>query len=66
MDLRRYLDANDISVADFADMLGVTVQAVHRYINGDRIPRREVMDRIVRSTVGRVTPNDFFVPAEAA
>jgi transcriptional regulator with XRE-family HTH domain len=60
MDLRRYLDASDISVADFAETLGVTVQAVHRYCNGDRIPKRDVMDRILRATRGAVQPNDFF------
>jgi transcriptional regulator with XRE-family HTH domain len=66
MDLRRYLDANDISVAEFAGILDVTVQAVHRYINGERIPKREVMDRIIRITAGRVQPNDFFTLETAA
>ena len=66
MELRRYLDNQDLPVAEFAETIGVTVQALYRYINGERIPKREIMDRIVRATCGRVTPSDFYAPAEAA
>lgn len=67
MKLRRYLDDQDIPVALFARRIGVSVQALYRYLHGDRLPQRKVMDRIIRATRGKVTPNDFFVsPAEAA
>lgn len=66
MELRQYLDDREMPVAAFAERIGVTVQALYRYINGERIPKREIMDRIVRATCGRVTPSDFYAPAEAA
>jgi transcriptional regulator with XRE-family HTH domain len=65
MELGQYLDEHDISVARFAAEIGVTVQAVHRYLNADRIPRPAIMVRIAAATHGLVTPNDFFEPAGA-
>ena len=65
MELGRYLDEHEISVAQFAAEIGVTVQAVHRYLNADRVPKRTVMVRIAAATRGLVTPNDFFEPAGA-
>jgi transcriptional regulator with XRE-family HTH domain len=46
--------------AAFADRLGVSVQAVHRYLNGERLPRPDVMVRIAEITGGAVKPNDFY------
>jgi transcriptional regulator with XRE-family HTH domain len=66
MQLRAYLATQDITIAAFADALGVSIQAVHRYLNGERLPKREVMARIACVTKGKVQPNDFFEPAEAA
>lgn len=67
MHLRRYLANFGISVATFADTIGVTVQAVHRYVNGERIPNRDVMERIALVTGGKVQPNDFYsVPPSGA
>ena len=71
MDLRSYLDVHDISIAVFADLLGVSVQAVHRYVNNERLPRPDVMVRIAEVTGGAVKPNDFYPvcsrePLEAA
>jgi transcriptional regulator with XRE-family HTH domain len=60
MDLRCYLDAHAITITSFAADVGVSVQAVHRYLNGERMPRREVMERIAFVTAGKVQPNDFF------
>lgn len=65
MDLRRYLDSQEIPVATFATMLGITEQAVHRYLNG-RVPRPDVMRRIIAITAGSVTPNDFYTPRRRA
>jgi hypothetical protein len=60
MQLRQYLYDREIPAASFAERIGVSVQAVHRYINGDRMPRRDVMERIKVATRGAVQPNDFF------
>lgn len=64
MQLREYLADQKLTIPAFADLIGVKVQTVHRYVNGERLPRREVMDKIKAVTGGKVQPNDFF--AEAA
>lgn len=70
MKLSTYLDESKITKAVFAASIEVSVQALHRYIDGKRIPRPEVMARISAATSGRVQPNDFFditlTPCEAA
>jgi predicted transcriptional regulator len=75
MNLKTFLDTENIRPATFAESVGVTTQALYRYISGDRLPRRDVMDRIIAATAHRVQPNDFFEraladqqtsPAEAA
>lgn len=43
-------------------MLGVSGAAIGRYEAGARMPDREIMARIVVSTDGAVTPNDFYQP----
>lgn len=59
MTLDRYLKLTRTSANDFAWRLGVSSQAVSRYVAG-RVPRPEVMQRIYWLTEGAVTPNDFF------
>lgn len=72
MKLDEYLAAEDVSIATFAGLIGVSVQAVHRYLSGERIPRPDLMERIEATTGGRVQANDLyaarraFVPRAAA
>ena len=66
MQLRQYLTKRNIAIPAFAERIGVTQQAVHRYLTGERLPRRDVMERIKAATGGAVQPNDFFCSAEAA
>jgi Helix-turn-helix len=66
MQLRAYLDDRKITIPAFAAAIGVSVQAVHRYVAGDRVPRKEVMARIKAATDGKVQPNDFHTCAEQA
>ena len=58
--LRTYLAHHKISATAFAAEIAVSGAALHRYINGERIPRPEVMQRICAATRGSVQPNDFF------
>ena len=60
MKLRKYLDDNNLSVAAFALDVDVTVQALYRYMDESRMPRREILERITHATKGAVTANDFF------
>lgn len=64
--LGRHLFNEGITVPAFAGEIGVSVQAVHRYVAGERTPHRRVMERITTVTGGKVQPNDFFARAEAA
>jgi hypothetical protein len=61
MRLFEYLDQSKTSVPDFARLIGISPEAVRRYLVGERNPRTSVMMEIIRHTNGRVTPNDFVV-----
>lgn len=60
MMLRTYLDQHAVSTTQFAERIGVSLAALHRYLTGERTPRPEVLERISRVTQGCVQPNDFF------
>jgi len=64
--LGRYLNDKSMSVAEFAALLGVRVQAVYRYVNETRLPNRSVMLRIMEVTEGAVTADDFYHDDTAA
>lgn len=69
MKLADFLSETGLSVIDFAGRIGVTRQALHRYISGERRPEWDVLLRISKETDGKVTPNDFLgvaVEAEPA
>lgn len=60
MRLDDYLSAHKLTEQQFADLLGISQQAVHRYRRGKRIPDSKIMRRIVQATNGAVSANDFF------
>jgi transcriptional regulator with XRE-family HTH domain len=64
MKLADYLTENNISDAEFARLIGVERQAVHRYKSPKkelrRIPAEPVMKKIAEKTGNAVTANDFF------
>ena len=64
MKLSDYLSNYSISAADFAKDIGVRVQTVNRYRNGERIPERKTMQKIIAVTKGIVTANSFYSPAK--
>ena len=59
MKLSKFLETNGSSVEEFADKIGVTRQAVHLYMTGQRIPRKSVMVKIAKATKDQVMANDF-------
>ena len=59
MTLPDYLAEAQISQTKFAKKIGVSKQAVQRYVKG-RIPQPDVMRRIALATASKVTANDFF------
>jgi hypothetical protein len=66
MQLHEYLASEKVPIPAFAEQISVSVQAVHRYLSGDRIPRVDVMDRIKTATDGKVQPNDFYASRQQA
>lgn len=60
MTLAQYLEANNLNPSAFAAIIEVSSEAVSRYRDGERIPSRDIMQRIVETTGGAVTPNDFY------
>ena len=59
MKLKRYLDENAISDAEFAEIIGVHQTTVSRYVRGLRIPKHAHIRQIMLATGGQVTANDF-------
>jgi predicted transcriptional regulator len=60
MQLRSYLDENGISPAAFAAQIPVSGAALYRYMAGERIPRRAVLEKIIHLTGGAVGAADFY------
>jgi transcriptional regulator with XRE-family HTH domain len=65
MTLQQFLDQTNMSRAEFAKAIGVSEVAITRYIGGKRMPRPELLVKIVEATGGAVTPNDF-LPEKAS
>lgn len=61
MKLAEYLANKDITHADFGKLIRISQAAVTRYAQGDRFPKKEILERIYAATKGAVTPNDFFL-----
>ena len=57
--LAEYMRKKGITQAEMASLLGVSQQAVDKYVNCGVVPRKAVMERIVESTHNKVRPQDF-------
>lgn len=68
MKLKAWLKANPQKAKGFRDRIGVSKQALNRYVHHERVPDDEVMPKIARQTAYEVTANDFYGidPAKAA
>jgi transcriptional regulator with XRE-family HTH domain len=60
MRLQDYINEHGLTHSSFADTIGVKKESVRRYAKGERIPRREIAEKIHAATNGEVTPNDFY------
>ena len=58
MDLPEYLFKNKISVIKFAKILGTERTYVHRWMSGDRIPSKNMLQKISNATEGQITRFD--------
>jgi hypothetical protein len=62
--LNDYLIVKNIDRKVFAKTIKVSEPSLCRYLNGTRIPRRDVMRRIFAETGGRVPPSSFLFPPD--
>lgn len=68
MDIASWLSTTSTPDSAFADRIGVSRQALHRYKTNVRTPRPAILARIRAETAGAVTADDFLpheAPAEA-
>jgi transcriptional regulator with XRE-family HTH domain len=66
MKLGEWLTAKRMSHEEFASRIGSDRSTVTRYVSGERMPRREMMGRILAETGGDVTANDFMTERDAS
>ena len=66
MTLADFLKKKNIRQADFAVQIGRSAAYVSMICRGQIWPSRDVVTRILEVTGGKVTPNDFVQPTEAA
>lgn len=59
MKLDEYLKANNISGAEFAELIGVDAATVFRIRTGRVFPHRRTMQSIMTATDGKVSANDL-------
>lgn len=60
MHLKKFMQRKELSTADVAQALGVTMFSVQRYLNAGRIPDPRIIVEIWKLSDGAVTPNDWF------
>jgi len=61
MTLASWLNSSNLTPTAFADLIGVSRQAMWRYCSNERVPRPEILKRIHKATSGKVTANDFML-----
>lgn len=60
MKLDYYLKKSEITQTELAEALGVSIASVYRYTHCERVPRKDIMQKLVEFTGGQVTANDFY------
>lgn len=61
MKLIDYMRLRNLRPEEIAERVGdVSTSGVRKWMVGERIPRKDQMERLVAVTGGEVLPNDFF------
>jgi transcriptional regulator with XRE-family HTH domain len=60
MTLQQFMTHANLDAAQLAAQVGVGREAVRKWVRGERIPRPNLMRRIVKVTKGKVGPADFY------
>jgi transcriptional regulator with XRE-family HTH domain len=59
MNLHEYMKNNDINDQKLADKVGVSRSAITQYRLGDRMPKPEILVKLVAATDNEVSPLDL-------
>lgn len=60
MQFSEYVNKQNITQEELADILDTTQASICRWLKGENIPRPEQMARITEWSGGEVTANDFY------
>jgi hypothetical protein len=60
MKLNEWLTLSGMPAGAFAAKVKVSATSLGRYRRGERVPKTQVMRRIIELTGGAVTPDDFY------
>ncbi len=66
MKLGDYVAKSRLTLSEFAETVGVSATSMSRYAAGKRVPRPEILRRIVAATGGAVRADDFFADERAS
>lgn len=66
MKLDVWLAQNQMNATQFAALIGCRESTVSMYVSGKRMPRHDLMQRIMAATDNQVTPDDMFAMRMAA
>ena len=61
MKLKSYLKLFKISNIDFSKEIGISSVSLSRYLSGERLPEKQILNKIYKLTDGLVDANDFFL-----
>ncbi len=61
MKLKSYLKLFKITNVDFSKKIGISSVSLSRYISGERLPEKKILNKIFKLTDGLVDANDFFL-----
>lgn len=57
--LRTWMDKSETDILEAAELFGVSVYAVKKWLSGDRIPRPATQTKIKKLTKGMVSGDDW-------
>ena len=59
--LDKWITYNSLSRQLFAKKINISTATLSRYLSGDRIPKQEIMEKIIKITRGSISPDDFYI-----
>ena len=59
--LDKWIINNSLSRQLFAKKINISTATLSRYLSGDRIPKQEIMEKIIKITRGSISPDDFYI-----